>query len=147
MKKAISLFFAILMSMLCFAAPVYASSNESSQFTTASTTRDNNVPTSTLDLSTYGTYEFSGYAQSNYPLYSLYNFTGKDSYRVIVNNLGQNHTITVKLIKNILLFDYSVYSFNVTPGHSADVTINDLSSGSKYYLEFSAPCYFEGSIS
>lgn len=146
MKKAISLFFAILMSMLCFAAPVYASSDDAPPFATAPTTRDNNVPTNTLDLSTYGTYEFSGYAQSNAPLYTLYNFTGKDSYDVYVNNLGQNYTITVKLYKNTLI-DYSVRSFNVSPGHNTTVTIDDLSSGSKYYLRFSAPCYFEGSIS
>ena len=146
MKKFVSLLVTILMTMLCCTSPVYASSDDIPQFTTATITRDNNIPTNTLDLSTYGTYEFSGYAEGNAPLYTLYNFTGKDSYNVYVRNLGQRYTITVKLYRNTLI-DYSVRSFTVTPGQRITVPIGDLSSSSKYYLQFSAPCYFEGTIS
>jgi hypothetical protein len=140
MKKFVSLLVAILMSMLCFAVPVYAESDAES------VTRDSNYPSGVWNLATDGTYYLEGYGQSNGYLYSLKYFTGKSTYAVHIDNLGANYTITVRLVKNTLI-DYTVHSFTVSPGNSVDETITDLSSNSQYYLKFSCPCYFEGTVS
>lgn len=144
MKRFISLLVTILMSVLCFAVPVYASSDDDPNFTTASITRDNNIPTATWDLSTYGTYYFSGYAQNSAPLYTLYNFTGKSTFHIVVTNLGYT-MITVRLYKNGII-DTEQTNFSVAAGNTAEIWVTGLSASSKYYLQFSAPCSFSGYI-
>ena len=142
-KKIISLLIACTLSILCFAIPVYAESDSDTDSGTT-VTRDNSRPTANWNLSTNGQYNFSGYAAGTADIYSLYNFTGVDPMCISVRNLGSTYTITVKLIKNALI-DYTVETFTVAPGQRRVVTV-DVSSTSRYYLSFSAPCSFDGFI-
>lgn len=143
MKKTFSVFAALLLAMLCFVSPVYAESDADTN--SEYTTRTNDIPTEDWDLSVLGQYNLSSYAQGTALLYSNYNFTGVSQLGVSVRNLGQNYTITVKIVRNTWLLDYTVRTFYVSPGERAVLQESVTSSG-RYYLSFSSPCCFDGFV-
>ncbi|MBQ5335384.1 MAG: hypothetical protein J6Z45_05500 [Oscillospiraceae bacterium] len=127
MKKTFSVFAALLLAMLCFVSPVYAESDADTN--SEYTTRTNDIPTEDWDLSVLG----------------QYNFTGVSQLGVSVRNLGQNYTITVKIVRNTWLLDYTVRTFYVSPGERAVLQESVTSSG-RYYLSFPSPCCFDGFV-
>ncbi len=152
MKKIVSLLVAILMSMLCFAAPVYADGDSDNDPAVIEiiTDRSNAIPTDIHNLSTNGQYTLVGEAYGSADLYSNRLFTGTSLMGISVTNRGASHTITVKLYRRHNVggnYPYSTYvtSFNVAPGHSNCIN-QSVSSYGYYYLSFSAPCIFDGYV-
>lgn len=102
--------------------------------------RSTSIPSNYWDLSTQGTYSFSGSAQ-NLNLYTNYYFKGKTSYTVYIKN-SRNSDLTVKLKDR-----FKTYGTIIVPANSSITkTITGVSSNAGVYLKFYSTCAFSGTI-
>ena len=101
--------------------------------------------TSVWNLGTDGTYTLSG-ASSYHDLYSNYNFRGTNNMVVVVTPTKVGN-VTVKLYTKIALAsDQLLETWTVPLGSTVYKFFNNLSTTGYYYLKFTAPCYFTGSV-
>lgn len=88
---------------------------------------------------------FSGYAQSS-TLYTNSHFKGKTTANYSIKN-DSKHTLTVEVYKRIdLWFDSKVDTITISPYSNKRGEISGLDSEGYYYLTFSAPSNFSGSV-
>lgn len=144
---ALSLILAVSSSSTAFATTTNVNVTTNPSYTvTGISTNGLSVPTSTWSLNTDGTYSFSGSA-SNSTLYTnyLFYFTGNHGVLVSCTN-NSSSTLTVKWKKKGSVFG-SVDSMTIEPGESGTMyNCESLSANAYYYLSFSAPSDFSGSI-
>lgn len=100
-------------------------------------------PKKTWDLKEKGKYTFEGNASIS-DLYSNYLFTGATRVEIKVNNKGDEE-LTVKLFEKDAWF-FCETSADVPEDGSTVWKYKDLDEDEKYYLQFYAPCKFDGYI-
>lgn len=106
-------------------------------------------PSNVWNLSDGSTYHFSG-TGIYHNLYTNYSFTGATILKVIVtveegSSNWEGFSGTITLYKDGII-DSKVGSFNVEDGKTRTMYFRGLNAKSKYYLKFSAPMVFSGSI-
>lgn len=138
MKKSFKIIIFAFLFMALFAPHATFAAEVSIQSTS--------LPTSTWNLSTKGSYTFAGEANIQ-DLYSNYLFTGVTKVSIGCQNKRTDRVLTVKLVRDDPAFDTVVSSVSIPKGGYLAWPVTGLSSPSKYYLRFYAPCYFTGSIS
>lgn len=99
------------------------------------------VPSNKWNILDKGPYNFSG-ESSNYGLYTNYAIVGGTSYAIQVHNTSGIYDLGVEVTGA-----RSSGDFLVGTGRTVIKYIVPESSSTRFYLYFSAPCYFEGSIS
>ncbi len=155
MKKSVKKLLVIGMSVMMFTIPVYANTNigmanNKSIATVAGNygvgfeipgtgvaTRDTSKPTEVWDISNKS-YDFGGSA-GNSTLYTNYKFKGKTSYRITVTN-DHNKTLTVKCV------GAKGGNKKVKGGQSATFTVTTTETKDTFYISFSAPSDFYGTV-
>lgn len=105
-------------------------------------TRSTSRPSKTWEVNKSGRYDFSGYSTSQ-TLYTNWQFKGKRSYTIKVNNTGSG-TITVKA-KTV----FTTYAqTRVGAGQSATLSLSGMDTGTSFYITFDGSNYsFNGYIS
>ncbi|HDR4874908.1 TPA: hypothetical protein QCR24_005867 [Bacillus cereus] len=100
-------------------------------------------PTSTWNLSTQGGYGIEG-SSNGATLYTNYLFTGKSSFTIKIRN-NDNISLKFKLKRKDLIFDNTIGSYEIPAGKDGTVTVS-VDKSSNYYLEFTGPNKFRGTI-
>lgn len=155
MKKSVKKLLVIGMSVMMFTIPVYANTNigvvnDQAIVTSAgnygvgfkipgtgAATRDTSKPTEVWNISN-NPYDFGGEA-GNSTLYTNYKFKGKTSYRITVTN-DHNKTLTVKCV------GAKGGNKKVKGGQSATFTVTTTDTTKTFYISFSAPSDFYGTV-
>jgi len=88
-------------------------------------------PSNIWNISSKGKYNFEGVSYHQ-TLYTNYKFTGKTSYKIYVNNTGDNK-IKVKATNGVTTYA----STTVGAGKTATLPISGLSKSTKFYISFS----------
>lgn len=94
-------------------------------------------PSEVWNINEKGAYNFSGSAQGS-TLYTNYKFRGKTSYNISVQNSSNK---TLKVINH-----GGKGSINVKPNESASFTVTTKDNTHTFYLSFSGPSNFNGTI-
>lgn len=102
-----------------------------------------NKPSTSHNISSNGAMYFSGNAVIS-KLYTNKFFTGKASPRIYVKNNHATKELKVKLYEDSSWS--AIKTWTVRPGHSLSAFPNGLSASKFYYLTFSAPSNFSGSV-
>lgn len=100
-------------------------------------------PKETWNLKEKGKYTFEGNASRN-DLYSNYLFTGTTRVEIFVINKGEDE-LTVKLFEKNAWF-FSETDADIPRKGKTTWEYDELDKNEKYYLQFYAPCKFEGYI-
>ncbi|MDU6263074.1 MAG: hypothetical protein E6600_01080 [Anaerocolumna aminovalerica] len=156
-KKFTKLFSLCLLLTLFTNSTAFASTENFNVSTTKPTeyTNDGDItvfgtgkPSTKWDVSVDGTYYFSGSAEVS-TLYTNVKFTVNTANGLWINvNNKSGTTLTVKLIKDNLLFDTVIDTLTIAPYDSiSTVYAESVIPGNYYYLSFSAPSNFDGSVS
>lgn len=135
-RKMLVAIFALLVVTLSAPSTIYAG---------GISIQSTSLPTSTWNLSTKGIYSFAGKAD-NQDLYSNYLFTGATKTQIQCTNKRTDKNLKVQLVRDDPYFDTAVSTVNVPKNGSSNWNVTGLSSSSKYYLRFYAPCEFNGYI-
>ncbi|TGN30378.1 hypothetical protein [Lysinibacillus sp. S2017] len=105
-------------------------------------------PTSIWNLSSQGTYSFGG-SSGGADLYTDYLLTGKSSVTIKVRNNDHQYSLKFVLKRKDLIFDTTVggpWQVSVGPGTDGSVTVSGLDKSANYYIQFTGPNNFNGSI-
>lgn len=151
-KNVIKLATIVCATVMMFSVPVYASPNViKSVYTDVNSAnfgvgfeepskdlRDISSPTTTWDISKSGTYNFYGEAERS-TLYTNYKFKGKTSYTITVKNKHATKTLKVKC-------SGSLTSTKVKPGKTETIKITKKNASETFYISFSAPSNFSGTV-
>lgn len=100
-------------------------------------------PDSIWNLSTQGGYGIEG-SSNGATLYTNYLFTGKSSFTIKIRN-NDNISLKFKLKRKDLIFDNTIGSYEISAGKDGTVTVS-VDKSSNYYLEFTGPNKFRGTI-
>lgn len=150
MKKSLLKLVMVSMFVMMFAAPVYANAdggaiNHGLAANYGVGTEDPGVnqrstfvPTEIWDISKSGTYNFAGEANGQ-TLYTNYKFKGKTSYKITINNNHESKTLTVKC-RGVS------GTAKVKPGSTGTISISGIKDNKTFYVSFSAPSYFDGTV-
>lgn len=101
-------------------------------------TRSISKPRDIWDISSQGIYNFGGEA-SNSTLYTNYKFKGKTSYTITINNNHGSKTLSVRCIG-------AKGSVKVKAGKTGTIKISGIKADKTFYISFSAPSNFDGTV-
>ncbi len=101
-------------------------------------------PKETWNVKVFGTYDFGGKA-NNQPLYTNYDFTGKNSYTVYAYNDSSKGNLKLAAYEN-KFWGSKLAVVTIPPRSSKTFTVN-LDKSKSFYLYFSPPSNFHGTVS
>lgn len=141
LKKNKKIFAIILCSTMLISSTTTVLARDNQEISTYGSS----IPSSSDVYSNGIKHNVSGYSTSNKALYSNYCFKGVSDIRVVIQN-DYKYSLDIKLYKKGSILDSRVETKTVIAGNKLYSTFTGLNKNDVYYLYFSTPCNFNGTV-